>query len=306
MALLEDKVVLVTGGGNGIGRDCALIAAQHGAKVVVNDIGSRVDGSEEGAPKPPAEAVADEIRAAGGQAVANTDSITDRAGTRRMVEQALDQFGGLHAVINPAGILRDRMFHKMEDADWDAVIDVHLNGTYNICRAAVDHFRAQQSGSFVLFTSTSGIIGNLGQANYAAAKMGIAGLSRSLAIEGAAKNIRSNVIAPFAWTRMLAQVPITSEAQRLRYDKMRTTMRADQVANFCVALCADGAREVNGQIFAVRANEIFLMSQPRIVRGLGRLEGWTPESIVDSCLPAMRADMFDLSVTADVFKSDPV
>jgi NAD(P)-dependent dehydrogenase (short-subunit alcohol dehydrogenase family) len=306
VALLEGKVILVTGGGNGIGRACALAAAQHGAKVVVNDIGSKVDGSEAGNAVPPAQAVVDEIRAAGGEACANTDSISDRAGTRRMVQQALDSFGGLHAVINPAGILRDRMFHKMEDADWDAVIDVHLNGSFNICRAAIEHFRAQQSGSFVLFTSTSGIIGQVGQANYAAAKMGIAGLSRSLAIEGASKNIRSNAIAPFAWTRMLEQVPITSEAQRIRYEKMRATMRSNQVATFCVALCADAAKDVTGQIFSVRANEIFLMSQPRIVRGLGRTDGWSAESILDGCLPAMRADMFDLSTTGDVFKSEPV
>jgi NAD(P)-dependent dehydrogenase (short-subunit alcohol dehydrogenase family) len=306
VALLEGKVILVTGAGNGIGRACALAAAQHGAKVVVNDIGSKVDGSDAGTRVPPAQAVVDEIRAAGGEASANTDSVSDRTGTRRMVQQALDSFGGLHAVINPAGILRDRMFHKMEDADWDAVIDVHLNGTYNICRAAIEHFRAQQSGSFVLFTSTSGIIGQVGQANYAAAKMGIAGLSRSLAIEGASKNIRANAIAPFAWTRMLEQVPITSEAQRVRYEKMRATMRSDQVATFCVALCADAARDVTGQIFSVRANEIFLMSQPRIVRGLGRTDGWTAESILDGCLPAMRADMFDRSTTGDVFKSEPV
>lgn len=306
MACLENKVILVTGGGNGIGRACALAAAQHGARVVVNDVGSTVSGSDSGEAIPPAQAVVDEIRAAGGEAVANTDSVTDRAGTRRMVQQALDSFDGLHAVINPAGILRDRMFHKMSDDDWDAVIDVHLNGTYNVCRAAVEHFRQQQDGCFVLFTSTSGIIGNVGQANYAAAKMGIAGLSRSLAIEGASKHVRSNVIAPFAWTRMLEQVSVTDEAQLQRYEKMRVTMRADQVATFCIALCADGAKDVTGQIFSVRANEIFLMSQPRILHGLGRSEDWTPESIIDGCLPAMRADMYDLSITGDVFRSEPI
>jgi NAD(P)-dependent dehydrogenase (short-subunit alcohol dehydrogenase family) len=306
MSYLNGKVVLVTGGGNGIGRQCALIAAQNGAKVVVADVGSKVDGSAAEDAVSPAQAVVNEIKAAGGEAVANHGSVTDRAAVKQMVEEALDRFGALHAIMNPAGILRDKMFHKMEEADWDAVIDVHLNGTYNVCRAAIEHFRNQQDGSLVLFTSTSGIIGNIGQANYAAAKMGIVGLSRSIAIEGKAKGIRSNVIAPFAWTRMLEQVPITSEAQRVRYDKMRTTMRADQVATFSVALCGERAKDVTGQIFAVRANEIFLMSQPRIVRGLGRTDGWTPDSIADSCLPAMRPEMLDLSVTADVFKSDPI
>src|SRR5262249_35695515 len=150
----------------------------------------------------PAETVAKEIRAAGGQAISNSDSVTSRPAMKRLVEQALDEFKGLHAVINPAGILRDVMFHKMEDKDWDQVIDVHLNGTYNICRAAINPFREQGEGSFVLFTSTSGLIGNIGQANYAAAKMGIVGISRILALEGVQKNVRSNVIAPFAWSRM--------------------------------------------------------------------------------------------------------
>ncbi len=184
MGALDGRVVLVTGGGNGIGRECALIAAREGAKVLVNDLGGGERGGDEGSTGP-AETVAAEIRAAGGEAVANSDSVTSMAAVKGMVEQALDAFGGLHAVINPAGILRDGMFHKMPDEDWDIVIDVHLRGSYNVCRATIEHFRNQNDGAYVLFTSTSGLIGNVGQANYAAAKLGIMGLSRIIALEGA-------------------------------------------------------------------------------------------------------------------------
>jgi len=305
MGTLDGKVLLVTGGGNGIGKDCALIAGAEGAKVVVNDLGGGVAGGDEGSASP-AQSVADQIKAAGGDAVANSDSVTDRNGVKRMIEQAKDTFGGLHSVINPAGILRDKMFHKMDDADWDAVIDVHLNGAYNVTRAAIQHFRDQEEGNFVLFTSTSGIIGNIGQANYAAAKMGVAGLSKIIAMEGAQKNVRSNIIAPFAWTRMIATIPIKDEESAKRVERMKNTMRADQVARFCVALCTEGAKDVSGQVFAVRANEIFLMSQHRPLRGLGMKEGWTIDSICNEVLPAMKPSMYGLDATGNVFTWEPV
>src|SRR5580704_12334941 len=142
MGVLEGKVVLVTGGANGIGKECALLAAKEGAKVVVNDLGGAVAGGDEGSAGP-AEQVVQQIKAAGGEAVSNSDSVTSRDGVKRMIEQAMDSFKGLHAIISPAGILRDTMFHKMTDADWDLVIDVHLNGSYNICHAAINHFREQ-------------------------------------------------------------------------------------------------------------------------------------------------------------------
>src|SRR5437762_30662 len=255
MAVLEGKVVLVTGGANGIGKECALLAAREGASVVVNDLGGGVAGGDEGSAGP-AEVVARKIKAAGGQAVSNSDSVTSRAGVQRMIEQAMDTFKGLHAIVNPAGILRDVMFHKMTDEDWDRVIDVHLNGSYNVCRAAINHFREQQDGAFVLFTSTSGLIGNIGQANYAAAKMGIVGLSRILAMEGAQKNVRSNVIAPFAWSRMIATIPIKDEASARRVERRKNRMRAHQVAQLAVALASPACRDVTGQIFAARGNEI--------------------------------------------------
>jgi NAD(P)-dependent dehydrogenase (short-subunit alcohol dehydrogenase family) len=305
MGVLEGKVVLVTGGANGIGKECAMLAAKEGAKVVVNDLGGAVAGGDEGSAGP-AETVAREIKAAGGEAVSNSDSVTSRAGVARMIEQAMDSFKGLHAIINPAGILRDSMFHKMTDQDWDMVIDVHLNGSYNVTRAAINHFREQGEGSFVLFTSTSGLIGNIGQANYAAAKMGIVGLSRIIAMEGQAKAVRSNVIAPFAWSRMIATIPVKDEASAKRVDRMKNYMRADQVAQLAVSLASPACKDVNGQIFTARGNEIFLMSQPRPVRGMGKIEGWTPETIAEHCMTALKPSFTDLGATVSVFGWDPV
>jgi NAD(P)-dependent dehydrogenase (short-subunit alcohol dehydrogenase family) len=305
MGILEGKVVLVTGAANGIGKESALLAAKEGARVVVNDLGGSVSGGDEGSAGP-AEQVAQEIRRAGGEAMSNSESVTSRDGVKRMIEQAMDGFKGLHAVISPAGILRDTMFHKMTDHDWDSVIEVHLHGSYNVCRAAINHFREQNEGAFVLFTSTSGLIGNIGQANYAAAKMGIAGLSRIIAMEGAQKNVRSNVIAPFAWTRMIATIPVKDEASAQRVERMRNMMRADQVAQLAVALASPSTKDVSGQIFTARGNEIFLMSQPRPIRGIGKTEGWTPQTIAEHVMPAFKPDFTDLGPSASVFSWDPV
>ncbi len=302
MGVLNGKVVLVTGGGNGIGRECALLAAREGAKVLVNDLGAGVGGRDEGSAGP-AETVAQEIRAAGGIAASNSESVASLAAVKGMVEQALDTFGGLDAVINPAGILRDGMFHKMAEADWDAVIEVHLRGAFNVSRAVVERFR-ENGGSFVHFTSTSGLIGNIGQTNYAAAKMGVVGLSRVLAMEGASKNVRSNVIAPFAWTRMIATIPATDEAAVQRIERFRTGMRADQVAQLAVALAAPST--VSGQIFAVRGNEVVLFSQPRPVASVARGDGWSPAKLLSDGLPALSPRFTDLGASATVFPYDPV
>ncbi len=307
MGVLDGKVILVTGGGNGIGKECALLAAREGAKVVVNDLGGALtdDGATSG-DAGLAEQVAQEIRDAGGEAASNSESVTDMAAVQGMVEQAKDTFGALHGIINPAGILRDGMFHKMSEDDWKAVIDVHLHGSFNVTRAAIEHFREQEDGSFVLFTSTSGLIGNIGQANYAAAKMGIAGLSRIIAMEGARKNVRSNIIAPFAWTRMIASIPVKDEEGAKRVERMRTGMRADQVAQLAVTLCADGAKHVSGQIFSVRGNEVVLFNQPRPVKSVSRLEGWTPETLMEQGLTAMEGSFTDLGATTSVFPYPPV
>jgi NAD(P)-dependent dehydrogenase (short-subunit alcohol dehydrogenase family) len=305
MGVLSGRVVLITGGGNGIGKETALLLGKEGAKVVVNDLGGSVTGGDEGSAGP-AEQVARQIKAAGGEAVSNSDSVTDFKAVKRMIEQAKDTFGALHAIVNPAGILRDGMFHKMTEEDWDSVISVHLRGSFNVARASIEMFREQEDGAYVLFTSTSGLIGNIGQANYAAAKMGIAGLSRILAMEGVRKNVRSNVIAPFAWTRMIESIPVKDEESAKRVNRMRTAMRADQVAQLAVALCAPAAKSVSGQIFAVRGNEIVLFDQPRPVRQLADLTGWTPEKILETALPALASDFFDLGASADTFPYDPI
>ena len=293
MGVLDGKVVLVTGGGNGIGRECALIAAREGAKVVVNDLGGSLSGGDEG-DAGPAEAVAQEIRAAGGKAVSNSESVTNYAAVQGMVKQALDEFGGLHAVINPAGILRDGMLHKMSEADWDSVIAVHMRGSFNVCRATIELFREQQEGSYVLFTSTSGLLGNIGQANYGAAKMGIAGLSRIIAMEGASKNVRSNVIAPVAWTRMTQSVPIKDEAAAERRKVMAEKIRADQPAILSVALASSQAKDVSGQIFGARGDDIQLYSQPRPIMNLNKEEGWTPSTVIAECFPQMSEKFYSV------------
>ena len=305
MGVLDGRVVIVTGAGNGIGKECALLAAREGAAVLVNDIGAGLKGDGAGSAGP-AEAVAAEIRAAGGKAISNSDSVSDYDAVAAMVAQAKAEFGALHSIINPAGILRDGMFHKMSIEDWKQVIDVHLHGAFNVTRASIEHFREQQDGSYVLFTSTSGLIGNIGQANYAAAKLGVMGLSRIIAMEGLAKNVRSNIIAPFAWTRMIASIPVKDEASAARVERMKNGMRADQVAQLAIALCADGAKDTSGQVFCVRGNEVYLFNQPRPVRTLGRLDGWTPQTLIEQALPAMKSNYTDPGASASVFPYDPV
>ena len=293
MGALTGKVVLVTGGGNGIGRDCALIAAAEGAKVVVNDLGGGLKGEDEGS-QGPAEKVVQEIRAAGGEAVSNSDSVTNYKAVQGMVEQAMDTFGGLHAVINPAGILRDVMFHKMSEDDWDRVIDVHMRGSFNVARATIELFREQNDGAYMFFTSTSGLLGNIGQANYGAAKMGIAGLSRIIAMEGARNNIRSNCLAPVAWTRMTQSVPIKDEAQAARRAVMAEKIRADQPARFSVAMVSPAAANVSGQIFGTSGENIILYSQPRAIETVTKEEGWTVDTILSEAIPKMAPKFFDV------------
>ena len=294
MGALDGKVVLVTGGGNGIGRDCALIAAQEGAKVVVNDLGGGLKGEDEGSASA-AEKVAQEIRAAGGEAVSNSESVTSLRSVEGMVEQARDTFGGLPAVINPAGILRDVRFHKMSEEDWDRVIDVHMRGSFNVARATIELFREQNDGAYMFFTSTSGLFGNIGQANYGAAKMGIAGLSRIIAMEGARNNVRSNCLAPVAWTRMTQSVPIKDEAAAARRQVMAERIRADQPARFSVAMVAPAAANVSGQIFGASGENIILYSQPRPVETVTKEEGWTVDSIIKEAIPKMAPKFFDLN-----------
>ncbi len=301
--LLRDKVMVVTGAGRGIGKGVALLAAAHGAKVVVNDLGGAEDGS--GRDGGPAAAVAAEIRATGGEAVANGASVADWDAAHGIIDDALNHFGRIDCVVNNAGNLRDAIFHKMSEADFDAVINVHLKGTFNVSRAAAPHFRAQTSGCFVNMTSTSGLIGNFGQANYAAAKLGIVGLSKSMALDMGRFRVRSNCIAPFAWSRLIGTIPTRTEEERARVEKIKQ-MTPGKIAPLAVALCSDAAAEVSGQIFGVRNNEIFLFSQNRPVRYAHRSEGWSAEQVLDRALPAFAADFTPLERSGDVFRWDPI
>ena len=301
--LLEGKVALVTGGGRGVGRGIALALADAGAKVVVNDLGAALDG--QASAERPGDEVAAAIRAAGGEALADGGSVADWNQAHKMVEAAVDAFGRIDIVINNAGILRDVMFHRMNEADWDAVIAVHLKGSFNVSRAAAPHFKAQGSGCYVHMSSTSGLIGNFGQANYSAAKLGIAALSKSIALDMQKFGVRSNAVAPFAWTRMIESIPAETPEQKKRVDGLKKLV-PEKVAPFVVALCADAAQDVSGQIFGVRNNEIFLFSQPRPVRNAHRGEGWTAQTVLDTALPMLRANFHSLDRSADVFTWDPV
>ena len=303
MKLLEGKAVLVTGAGGGIGRDFALAMAAAGARVLVNDIGTSVKG--EGRDAGPAQKVVDEIRALGGSATASTESVAEWESANRIVANALDAFGRLDVVVNNAGILRDRFFFNMSVDEWRAVIDVHLNGSFYVSRAAAPHFKSQESGVYVHMTSTSGLVGNLGQANYSAAKLGIVGLSKSIALDMAKYQVRSNCISPFAWSRMIGSIPTETEDQKARVEKLKS-METAKIAPLAVFLASEAAREVTGQIFAVRANEIFLMSQSRPLRSVHRAEGWTPEAIASHALPALRANFYALDRSQDVFSWDPL
>jgi NAD(P)-dependent dehydrogenase (short-subunit alcohol dehydrogenase family) len=302
-AALDGKVVIVTGAGRGIGREIALLAAAEGAKVVVNDLGGAADG--EGKSATPAEDVVDLIRQRGGHAVVNVDTVAEPLAAANIVKTALDSFGRLDGVINNAGILRDAIFHKMSVVDFELVIKVHLMGSFYVSHAAARLFREQGSGAFVHFTSTSGLVGNFGQANYAAAKMCIVGLSKSIALDMARFNVRSNCVSPFAWSRLIGTIPTQTDAEKERVARLQA-MGPEKIAPLSVFLLSDAARDVTGQIFAVRMNEIFLMGQSRPIRSVHRAEGWSCRSLAEHGMPALKASFYPLDRSADVFTWDPV
>ncbi|MGH1369609.1 MAG: SDR family oxidoreductase [Maritimibacter sp.] len=304
MGIMEGKVVLVTGAGRGVGRGVALEMAREGAKVVVNDLGVSLFG-EATDEASPAEQVVAEIRAMGGEAVANGDSVADWDGAQRMVETALDTFGRIDAVVNNAGNLRDVLFHKMTEEDFDAVIGVHLKGSFNVSRAAAPHFKTQASGAFVHMASTSGLIGNMGQVNYGAAKLGMVAMSKCIAIDMERFNVRSNAVAPFAWTRMVSSIPDQTPEQKKRVEGLKKLV-PEKVAALTVALCSDQAAHVTGQVFGSRNNEIYLFSQPRPLRTAHTSDGWTPEAICERVFPQFENDFYPLHKSGDVFTWDPV
>jgi NAD(P)-dependent dehydrogenase (short-subunit alcohol dehydrogenase family) len=298
--MVEGKVVVVTGAGAGIGREFAKAFASNGAKVIVNDV-ARIAESDEFA----ADRVVKEIGREGGQAAAVIESVAEWKSAQRIVQAAMDHFGRIDCVVNNAGITRDRFFFNMSPEEWRTVLDVHLSGSFFTARAAAPHFKGQGSGCFIHMTSTSGLIGNLGQANYAAAKMGIVGLSKCIAMDMAKFSVRSNCIAPWAWTAMTANIPADSPDNVARIEKLKR-MESNKIPPLAVYLASNAGAKVSGQIFGVRANEIYLFSQPRILRTLHRSEGWTPESIAEHAIPALEPSFFENVPSMAITPWDPI
>jgi NAD(P)-dependent dehydrogenase (short-subunit alcohol dehydrogenase family) len=274
MALLDGKVAIVTGAGGGIGRATALALAKEGAAVLVNDLGSGREGN--GRSNDAADAVVAEIRAAGGKAEASYASVSDEAGANGLVESAVKSFGRLDVLINNAGNLRDKSLLKLELADWQAVLDVHLTGTFLCLRAAAAKLKDQgQGGSIVNTTSVSGLVGNFGQANYSAAKAGIYGLTRTASIELQRFGIRVNAVAPLAKTRLTAELPL--------FEKIGDSLSPEHVAPVHVYFASDLSREVTGVTLSVAGARI---SQFKLVESAGRHKDddsgiWTPSEIAE-------------------------
>lgn len=301
--MLQEKVLVVTGAANGIGRAAAMALAAQGARVVVNDLSVSLDGTSSVGQS--AQQVVDEIRQAGGEAVANGDSVSEYTSAQRIIEAAIDTYGRVDAVVNNAGIVRDKMFHRLTPEDFDAVVKVHLYGTFNLCHASAEHFRRQGGGSLINMTSNSAVIGNRGQANYCAAKLGIVGLSKAIALDMAAFNVRSNCIAPLAWSRMTETIPSKTAEQARHVEKIRS-MGPETIAPLICYLASDASAHVSGQIFAIRLNEMFLMSQSRPVRSVHHSDGWTPQTIASHGMAALQASFMPLDTSAQVFAWDPV
>ena len=302
MQSLKDKVAIVTGAGRGIGREIAILLAKEGAKVIVNDLGGESDGT--GKTIEVADQTVDAIKEFGGEAIANYDSITEYENVEKMVQTAFDQFGALDIVVNNAGIVRDRMVFKMTEEEWDAVIAVHLKGCFNLTRIAAPYFKEQKSGRFINFTSTSGLIGNVGQANYSAAKLGIVGLTKSTAIDMARYNVTANAIAPFAWSRLVGTKPTDTPEEMAKVEKLKK-LSPELIAPMVAYLATEDAADVNGQIFGVRGKEIILFSQPKPVRTAYNSEGWTVDSLA-GMKQSFKADFTPVQTSGELFNWDPL
>jgi len=301
--VLKDKAAVVTGAARGIGREIALLLAKHGARVVVNDYGGSEAGS--GGASAPADDVVAEIRKAGGEAVANYDSVASMAGGKSIVDAAVKAFGRIDIVVNNAGILRDRMIFNMSEEEWDAVIDTHLKGSFAVTRAAAPLMREQKSGRFINMTSTSGLVGNVGQANYAAAKLGIVGLTRVTALDMARYNVTANCISPFAWTRMIGTIPTGTEVQQARVEKIKK-MSPAHIAPLAAFLASDAAKDISGQIFGVRGKEIMLFGHHRPITRIHHAEGWTVERLEAIFPGTLQHHLVPLETSGQYFNYDPL
>ncbi len=300
---LRGKVAVVTGAGRGIGREIALLLAHHGARVVVNDYGGTEAGA--GGSATPADEVVGEIKGAGGDAVANYDSVATMAGGQKIVQTAVDVFGRIDIVVNNAGILRDRMIFNMSEQEWDDVINTHLKGSFAVTRAAAPLMREQKSGRFINMTSTSGLVGNVGQANYAAAKLGIVGLTKVVALDMKRYNVTANCISPFAWTRMIGTIPTETPAQKARVEKIKK-MSPAHIAPLAAYLASDHASDVTGQVFGVRGKEIMLFGHMRPVMRMHHAEGWTVERLAEMFPGTLQHHMVPLDTSGQYFNYDPL
>jgi NAD(P)-dependent dehydrogenase (short-subunit alcohol dehydrogenase family) len=301
--MLRGKVAVVTGAARGVGREIAILMARQGARVVVNDYGGSEVGT--GSDRKPADEVVEEIRRAGGEAVANYESVASMAGGQSIIKSAMDAFSRVDIVVNNAGILRDRMIFNMSEEEWDAVINTHLKGTFAVTRAAAPIMREQKWGRFINMTSTSGLIGNVGQANYAAAKLGIFGLTKVTALDMARYNVTANCISPFAWTRMIGTIPTETEAQKARVEKVKKLSPA-HIAPVAAFLASDAAKDVTGQVFGVRGKEIMLFSHERPIMRVHLDEGWTAERLAEMFPGTLQHHLVPLETSGQYFNYDPL
>ena len=284
MQRLEDKVAVVTGAGRGIGKEIALLMASEGAKIVVNDLGGNTDGTGTGKI---ADDVVAEIRAAGGEAVSNTDSVAEVGGGEALVQTALDSFGGMDILVNNAGILRDRTIFKMEESDWDAVMAVHLKGHYCCTRPFANYIRSEnRTGCRIInFSSVSGLYGNFGQANYGAAKAGIAGFSRVIALELAKYGCTSNTISPGALTRMT--IPLRENRGENVGDSDIESGGPQHIAPICAWLASGASAGITSEIFHTGRGGVAIMQQPKIIKQFKKRDGlWTMEEL-DQIVPQL-------------------
>ena len=298
--ILKNKVAIITGSGRGVGKGIAKLMAHEGAKVIIVDPGTELDGS--GGTQSIAESVVNEILQTGGEAVASFEDITTMTGGESVVQQAIDTFGKLDIVVTCAGVLRDRMIFNMTEEEWDSVIAVHLKGTFTVVKHAAILFRQQRSGRIITFSSTSGLIGNTGQANYGAAKDGVAGFTRVVARDLGRYGVTCNSIAPSANTRMIAAIPESSKQAKagagiassgggdLRGD-------ADDIAPFTTWLASDQAHHVNGHVFYVTAGLVSQLNDPEPIRTIRKEGRWTLDELIKVFPITLGVDLYNPAPT---------
>jgi NAD(P)-dependent dehydrogenase (short-subunit alcohol dehydrogenase family) len=312
---------VVTGAGRGIGHAIALLLAERGGAVVVNDLGSATDG--QGNDAKVADLVVDEIRSRGGKAIASHHSVATGVSASSIIDTAIGEFGRVDVVVNCAGIVRDREIWEMSEEEWDSVLRTHLYGSFYTIRAAAPYMRAAQYGRIINITSTAGLIGHYGQANYAAAKLGMVALTNMAALEMQDVNVTANSVAPFAMTRMTEATRAPGGSNVMPGANRRKTLKgvseevtgsvplwrkaitADQIAPLVAYLASETSAHVTGQIFAVRGREVVLFSQPRPVRSIVFASGWTADAIGDA-MSALSPSFIPLAESSDIFPYKPL